>query len=371
MKLPYFTRRSLLTGIGAGSALLGAARLRAQQTPPNGVAPGPPQPAGELHLQPVVPVSGRSTVSLVRGTERRKMIYEAMVAIDAQLLPGLKRKKYVLIKPNLTSVTNQVASTHVDTIAGILDYLGPRFKGKVVVAEASSNDTLTAFENFKYAQLATEFKKFNVQLIDLNREEKFQVVPLIDTNVRPMPIRMAARLFDPDAFIICCAIPKTHETAVATMTVKNMAMGAPLRSPSNNPRWSDKSKLHEGLHQTHYNWTLASVRLQPFWGAGVVDGLVGMEGAGPVTGDHIQHGVAMASTDYIAVDRVAVETMGIDANQLAYLRYCEQMGLRNFDLGKIDVIGEKIADVKKNYKPHPFTEIDKRLLGPLKDMFKS
>jgi uncharacterized protein (DUF362 family) len=371
MTFPHLTRRSLLTGIGAGSALLGAARLRAQQNPPGGAPQGPPEPAGELHLQPVVPVPGRSTVSLVRGTERRKMIYEALVAVDAQVLAGLKRKKYVLIKPNLTSVTNQVASTHVDTIAGILDYLGPRFKGKVVVAEASSADTLAAFENLKYAQLATEFKSFDVQLIDLNREAKFQVVPLIDTNVRPMPIRMAARLFDPDAFIVCCAIPKTHETAIATMTVKNMAMGAPLRSPDNNPRWSDKSKLHEGLHQTHYNWTLAAVRLQPFWGAGVVDGLVGMEGTGPVNGTPIQHGVAMASTDYIAVDRVAAESMGLDANQLAYLRYCEQMGLGNFDLGKIDVVGEKIADVKKSYKPHPFTEPNRRLLGPLSAMFKS
>ena len=370
MPLPHLSRRSLLRGMGAGS-LLGASRLGAQQTPPSGVAPGPSRPAGEVQLQPVVAVPGRSTVSLVRGSERRKMIYEAMLAIDAQVRPALKRKKYVLVKPNLTSVTNQVASTHVDTIAGILDYLGPRFKGKVVVAEASSNDTLTAFENFRYAQLAVEFKRFDVQLIDLNREAKFQVVPLVDTNVRPMPIRMAARLFDPDAFIICCAIPKTHETAIATMTVKNMAMGAPLRSPTNSPRWSDKAKLHEGLHQTHYNWMLASAKLQPFWGAGVVDGLVGMEGTGPVNGTPIEHGVAMASTDYIAVDRVAAETMGLDAKQLAYLRYCEQMGLGNFDLQKIDVVGESIAAVRKNYKPHPFTDINKRLLGPLSEMFKS
>jgi hypothetical protein len=48
--------------------------------------------------------------------------------------------------------------------------------------------------------------------------------------VHPVAVRLAARLFDPEAFIICATVPKTHNYAVATLSVKNMVLGAPLHS---------------------------------------------------------------------------------------------------------------------------------------------
>ncbi len=94
----------------------------------------------------------------------------SLMAIDRELAPALKRKKYVLIKPNLTSTVKQLAATHADTLRGILDYLGPRFKGPVIVAEASSGNTMDGFDNFKYRQLIAEYRSLRVDLIDLNRE---------------------------------------------------------------------------------------------------------------------------------------------------------------------------------------------------------
>jgi len=38
----------------------------------------------------------------------------------------------------------------VDAVRGILDYLAPRFKRAVVIAESSAADTLEGFETFKY-----------------------------------------------------------------------------------------------------------------------------------------------------------------------------------------------------------------------------
>src|ERR1017187_1896195 len=82
--------------------------------------------------------SARSFVALTQGQERRTNITAALVAIDDQIRPQLRRKKYVLIKPNFVSVERQLAATHADAISGILDYLAPRFKGPVVIAEASA-----------------------------------------------------------------------------------------------------------------------------------------------------------------------------------------------------------------------------------------
>jgi uncharacterized protein (DUF362 family) len=60
--------------------------------------------------------------------------------------------------------------------------------------------------------------------------------------------------------------------------------------------------------------------------------------------------IAIASRDYIAADRVAVEAMGIDPTLVGYLQYCAAVGLGNYDPAKIDVRGETIAAFKRTYK---------------------
>ena len=344
--------------------------MRAQQ---------PPQPAVPLPLPVVTPAAARSVVSLVRGEERRKLVYESLMAIDRELAPALKRKKYVLIKPNLTSNVKQLAATHADTLRGILDYLAPRFKGPVIVAEASSGNTMEGFDNFKYRQLISEYPSQRVDLIDLNREGKYVASPLIDTNLQMFPVRLAARLMDPDAFILSASILKTHNTVVATMGVKNMVMGAPLHSLSSSyadrnstDKWHDKAKFHTGMeiptlgaHLMNYNLFLTAQKLAPFWGATVIDGLEGMEGDGPVSGTPVPSRIAIASLDYIAADRVGGEAMGIDPRWVGYLQYCEQVGIGNYDISKIEIRGEKIAAVVRKYHLHSDVDRNLQWMAPL------
>ena len=121
-----------------------------------------------------------SKVALVQGDNRRRNVYQALVGIDDQIKPDLKRRKYVVIKPNGVSSTNQLASTHVDALAGILDYLEPRFHGPVIIAESSAGDTLEIFERFKYNELAKERRAQKVSLVDLNREGKYETIPACD-----------------------------------------------------------------------------------------------------------------------------------------------------------------------------------------------
>jgi uncharacterized protein (DUF362 family) len=230
-----------------------------------------------------IPVS-RSKVALVHGEDRRKNVYEALLSIDDQVKAGLRNKKYVVIKPNNVSTTNQLAATHVDAISGVLDYLAPRFRGPVVIAESSARDTLDGFENFKYTGLVSERKSQHVSLVDLNREGKYVTLPLLDYDLHAAPVRLAARLADPDAYVISCAMLKTHNSVVATMSVKNMTMGAPLHSVSGTETWNDKHRYHVGARQHNYNLLLTAQKLLPYWGTAVIDGFEGMEGNGPTSG---------------------------------------------------------------------------------------
>ena len=60
--------------------------------------------------------------------------------------------------------------------------------------------------------------------------------------------------------------------------------------------------------------------------------------------------------------------MGIDPEWLGYVKYCGQLGLGQFDAARIDVIGAKIADVRKKYRMHPDIERELQWRGPMKEL---
>jgi uncharacterized protein (DUF362 family) len=327
------------------------------------------QPAPAAVTQPPGPSDRRSVVSLASGESRRKNICDALVGIEDQILPGLKKKRYVVIKPNIVNTVNQLASTHVDALQGILDFLAPRFKGPVVIAESSAGFTTEGYDHFRYALAATEHKPMEVSLVDLNEEAKYETHAILNGDLHMVPVRLAARLLDPDAFIICSAIMKTHNTVVATLSIKNMCLGAPLHNARRGAqRFNDKRIYHGGVRQTHVDIALTAQRLQPCWGATVIDAFEGMEGNGPNDGVLVPSRLAIASTDYIAADRVGIEAMGINPAWVGYLGFCANANLGQNDLSKIELRGAKLADVTRKYKMHPDLERELRWMGPMKEV---
>jgi uncharacterized protein (DUF362 family) len=290
-------------------------------------------------------------------------------AIDDQILPVLRKRKYVVIKPNNVSTVNQLAASHADALRGMLDYVTERFRGPVVIAESSAGDTMQGFENFRYTRLPGEYKSRRVDLVDLNKEAKYEVVSVLDADLHPTPVRLAARLLDPEAFVISAGCLKTHNVVVATLGIKNMTLGAPLhQAPGETKRWNDKRKYHGGVRQTHYSMMLTAQRMWSTMNLDVIDGYEGMEGNGPSSGTPVASRVAIASTDFVAGDRVGVEAMGIDAGYPGYLLYCWQTGLGQYDLDKIDIVGETLASVRKPYRLHGDIERQLQWRGPMEDV---
>ena len=333
----FFTRRNFLTtGVGA---LVSAAELRGQseQIPVAGV--------------PVTEFKPRSLVALTAGDDRRKTVYQALLAIDDQIRPKLKAKKRILIKANdVGGGRNPLACTHPDALRGMLDYLAPRFNGPITIGEVLGGGP-NVFGDLHYPEVAAEYKSNKVDLVDFTQEGKFVMRPMLDQDAHMIPVHLAARFFDPDAFIVGAAMLKSHNYAVVTGSVKNMVLGAPART--------DKVLYHAGFHLVHYNMVVTAMMMQPYWGLAVIDGYEGMEGNGPVQGTPVPSKVAIASTDFVAADRVAVECMGVDPNWVGYLRYCGQVGLGNYDLGKIDVRGPQIASVQQKYRMN--ADVDRQL----------
>jgi uncharacterized protein (DUF362 family) len=64
--------------------------------------------------------------------------------------------------------------------------------------------------------------------------------------------------------------------------------------------------------------------------------------------------LAIASTDFLAADAVAVQIMGFDLDEVGYLHYCKLGGLGKADPEKIEVLGNcTIEECVRPFKPHP------------------
>jgi uncharacterized protein (DUF362 family) len=294
-----------------------------------------------------------SAVGLTTGDNRADLAFRALRPFAKQVKAAIGNKR-VIIKPNNVAIDVPLASTHADTIEGILEFLKSIGKHQnVVIGESAANGlTLEGFSNFGYNRLSDKYK---AKLVDLDKEQ-YDIIHVFDEkDFRPHPVRMSKMLLDQDSYIISAARMKTHDLVVATLSLKNIVFGAPIKdegSYGKNRKTGakvDKRIVHgSGFRGINYNLYALAKQLHP--DLSVIDGFEGMEGQGPSRGTPVDHRVCVASTDWLAADRVGIELMGIDFARVGYLNFCAEAGLGVADLGKIEVIGEKISDHIKIYK---------------------
>ena len=82
----------------------------------------------------------------------------------------------------------------------------------------------------------------------------------------------------------------------------------------------------------------------------------GRRGNGPAHGTPVDHKVALAGPDYVSVDRIGSELMGIPWENIGYLNYCADTGLGQGDRSKIDIIGQNVKKHVIKYKLHDSIE---------------
>jgi uncharacterized protein (DUF362 family) len=305
-----------------------------------------------------------ASVAITSGDNRADLAFRALQPFSKQIKLAIGGRRVVL-KPNNVSTEIPLCATHVDTLQGILEFLKSINKlDNVIIAESAANGpTFDGFKNYGYFPLAN---KYPVKFVDLD-QEGFEIRYVFDEkDFRPHPVRFSRIILNPDSYIVSVARMKTHDWAIATLSLKNIVFGAPIKDMGfafgGNRREgtkSDKSIVHgSGFRGINYNLYDLAPLLHPH--LAVIDGFEGMEGNGPTKGTPVDHRVCVVSTDWLAADRVAVELMGIDFSIIGYLNYCAQTGLGIADLSKIEIVGESISKHIKPYKLHD--NIEKQLI---------
>jgi uncharacterized protein (DUF362 family) len=320
-----------------------------------------------------------STVALVRGSDRYHNIREALALLGQEAVSGKRH----IVKPNFVSTKVQLAATHRDAAKAVIDHVRQQTGDPVIIAEgAAAADTFEGYDHFGFTTLAREYG--DVQLLDLNRDP-YETVTLYDDELKPQPFRIAKTMMESD-HRISLAIPKTHDAAVVTLSLKNMVVGSLTRDVGFNmvnlaggmvdrlirvvpsclkPLFSfqglsrigitrfsgsDKVRLHQGYLRLHL-FLYQLIRILPPHLC-VLDGFAAMEGNGPVSGNRVDWGIAVAGTDGVAVDTVAAHLMGFDPQSIGYLHFCSRDGLGEGNLDRVRIIGSPIEECRYSFKPH-------------------
>jgi uncharacterized protein (DUF362 family) len=335
-----WSRRDFLKGVGlAGvAAAAGSVPLFGQS---QAGSRGLQTKSGVLYQDRV----GPSRVSLVKGSDRRSIVYQSLKLIEDDALSSL-RDKQVLVKPNIVLADCPLCVTHVDAVRAVLDFLAPHVKKPILIGESSVHNTMEGFKNSGYLRLESEY---NVKVVDLNRSG-YQVRYVLGQDRKPVPIRIIDEFLDPSLYLVSVARMKTHNYVFVTLSLKNVLMAAPL----NDYRRNDKGLMHTAPPAKddllHFNMFHLSREVYP--DLAVVDGFEGMEGNGPAWGSAIESRVALAGRDALAVDTVATRVMGFDPKKVNYLAAMAEAGMGQGELGKMTLLGTPLDQCVRPYKPN-------------------
>jgi uncharacterized protein (DUF362 family) len=330
------TRREFLKLAGAGAAVAALPPRRAQ-------AQGPPT---------------KSVVTLVKGTDRRQMVYDALNPFKAQVEKAIGSRR-VVIKANAGTViaANAKYSTHADELRGILDFLREVHDRPVTIIEGCAStfsDAFVGFENYGYLPLQ---KEYGITLLDSNEQPYSRQYIRAALNF-PQPINIIDVFLDPNVYLISAARMKTHNAVVGTFALKNVVMGSPVchwREKRNEKSLMHGGRGSSGGRELSFNlFQIARLGVTP--DLSVVDAIEAVEGDGPWNGDTVEHGVVMASPDFVAVDRLCTELMGIDPNWMKYLEWCGEAGMGTWSLDNITVRGPNWKDLVIKYRMHSQVE---------------
>ncbi|SIO15305.1 protein of unknown function [Singulisphaera sp. GP187] len=338
-------------------------------------------------------------VAVVRSDNRRGAAAQALALIADDLRACVTPE--VLVKPNLVSHRYQLPSTHADILSATLDALFAAGARHATVAEGAS-DATAGFARFGYQR---ETFGRPVDFLDLNRDENaWEPIELtgVDGSTR---VARLSHTIDAATCRVSLALAKTHVTAMATFSLKNMLSSIHLadrimmhgHAAGGNgyrgwKKWvvdflkqdnlvvnrltrlmgrvknartvlrglagrdtfealsaADLAYLHS-VAAMNRNLVALAKRVKPH--VSVVDAFTAMHREGPKHGTPVRLGIVIAGTDAVAVDAVAAAVMGFDPLQIGYLRYAQDAGLGVADLAAINVLGDPIAQVKRSLVPH-------------------
>jgi uncharacterized protein (DUF362 family) len=135
---------------------------------------------------------------------------------------------------------------------------------------------------------------------------------------------------------------KTHDTVVVTLSIKNVVFGG--------IRKGNRGSMQRGYLTINYNLAKIATIVMP--DLGIVDGVVGMEGNGPVSGREKKWGAIFASVNSVNLYSLVAYAMGFNPEDIGYLYFLAKWGYGEIDVRKIRTVGDDVESLRTSFKPH-------------------
>ncbi len=257
----------------------------------------------------------------------------------------IKKGNTVVIKPNIVSdhglkdgIYKGGIVTDIRVVRSIIETILP-IAGRIIIAEGSSinrSATTKMFEHYGYDRLVDIDPK-RISLVDLNKDE------VVEKKV-PEGKRMVSRnipvTLEKAHVFINVPVLKIHFAAIVSLSIKSLQGAVPPL---------EKYMSHFfGLWQNLIN---IHKIIKP--GLTIIDGLVGQEDFGPVSGTPKEMNILIGGINPVAIDATAMRIMGIDPllSPPVFLAYMQGMG--PVEKNMIKIIGEPMDNVASPFKqPH-------------------
>jgi len=244
------------------------------------------------------------------------------------------RGKTILLKPNLVGLDPLgMMNTHPAVIAAARESFLRLGAAQVMVGDgpAMDRDTQAVLESIRLREFAGKLSNF---FVDLNVDD-LERVPLKTqaSRLRELYFPKTVRGVD---FLVSMPKLKTHHWAGVTLSLKNMfgvIPGSCYGWPKNILHWAGIDRAILDIN--------AAVRPD----FAIVDGIIGMEGNGPIQGVSKPAGVLIAGDDPVAVDATCARIMGLAPERINHIAHAATL-LGHIDAQKIRQLGESIASAR-------------------------
>ena len=266
-------------------------------------------------------MSSRVAVVKITG-DIRNSVEEAI-----RLIGGLKISpgEMVLVKPNVcyTKNTHNMILTDFRVIKAVVEMI-KEYTNRILVVE-TDNISGSAEKRALESGLLELLKELDVEFMNLSGDE----VEIHE--VAGFRLEIPKTVLEADR-IVNLPKMKTSGPTLVTLSLKNLFGLLANR---------DKKMMHKALDE-----------ILPYLGKVirqdmiVVDGIVAMEGNGPLVGNPVQMNLVVAGVDPVAVDSTCARIMGFNPREVRHVVKAAELGVGSMDA---EVVGTPVEEVAKKF----------------------
>jgi uncharacterized protein (DUF362 family) len=269
----------------------------------------------------------RSRVAVVSAEEYSERLEDVLLSSLRNFHLNLCGKS-VLLKPNLVEY---IAGVEVNTnplLVGAAAEAFLKLGAKSVVVGEGPGHQRDTYLVLAESGLAAQLRSQKISFVDLNRDELFKV-PTSASYTGLGHLWLPRTVLESD-FVVSMPKIKTHHWAGVTLSMKNMfgiLPGSKYGWPKNVLHW-------KGIHRSILD--ICATAPMHFV---IADGVVAMEGNGPLHGTHRNLGKIVLADDPVAADFTCARLMGLDPYRVWHLDRAAHF-LGNGSHKRIDLIAE-------------------------------